>query len=200
MLQVKERQLPELDEAFAAQFGVNNLEGLREGVRGDLEKELKHKRVTSVRNQLIQAILSRVQCELPETVVQHETRNVVRDIVYQNQQRGVTKESIQERKDEIFAAANTGAKDRVKAALILNRIAEKESIKIADQEVLQRVALIAQQRNEKPEKVLREMQQNGQINSIAEQVLTSKVLDFLQLQALISEVPARTQNPPPTPA
>lgn len=49
-------------------------------------------------------------CELPESIVQNETRNVVRDIVYQNQQRGVTKESIQEHKDEIFATANTSAK------------------------------------------------------------------------------------------
>lgn len=194
VVQVKERQLPELDDAFAAQFGVDNVDALRDGVRGDLENELKHKRVTSIRNQLLQSLLSRVQCELPETVVQHETRNMVRDIVYQNQQRGVTKESIQEHKDEIFSAANTGAKDRVKAALVLNRIADKEGIKIADQEVLQRVALIAQQRNEKPEKVLREMQQSGQINALAEQILTSKVLDFLQLQALISEVPPKTET------
>jgi trigger factor len=195
VVQVKERQLPELNDTFAEQFGVKTLDELKEGVRNDLENELKHKRVTSIRNQLIQALLGRVQCELPESVVQHETRNMVRDIVYQNQQRGVTKESIQEHKDEIFSAANTGAKDRVKAALVLNRIADKEGIKITDQEVLQRVALIAQQRTEKPEKVLREMQQSGQINALAEQVLTSKVLDFIQLQALISEVPAKTPTP-----
>lgn len=195
VLQVKERQLPELDDAFAEKFGVKTVDELREGVKHDLDNELKNRRVTTIRNQLIQALLSRVQCELPESVVQLETRNVVRDIVYQNQQRGVTKESIQEHKDEIFAAANTGAKERVKAALILNRIAEKEGIKIADNEVLQRVALIAQQRQEKPEKVLREMQQNGQINALAEQVLTSKVLDFIQLQALISEVPAKSPTP-----
>jgi trigger factor len=195
VLQVKERQLPELNDAFAEQFGVKTLDELKEGVRNDLENELKHKRVTSIRNQLIQALLGRVQCELPESVVQHETRNMVRDIVYQNQQRGVTKESIQEHKDEIFSAANTGAKDRVKAALVLNRIADKEGIKITDQEVLQRVALIAQQRSEKPEKVLRDMQQSGQINALAEQVLTSKVLDFIQLQALISEVLAKTPTP-----
>lgn len=195
IVQVKERVLPELDEAFAKQFGVETLDLLRDGVRGDLENELKHKRVTAIRNQLIQALLDRVQCELPDTIVQSETRNVVRDIVYQNQQRGVTKESIQEHKDEIFSAATNSAKDRVKAALILNRIAEKENIKIADQEVLQRVAMIAQQRQERPEKVLKELQQSGQINAVAEQILTGKVLDFMQLQALISEVPAKTDAP-----
>lgn len=197
LVEVRERKLPELDDAFAGQFGVANVEALREGVKGDLENELKHKRVTSIRNQLIQALLDRVKCELPESVVQNETRNVVRDIVQQNQQRGVTRESIQEHKDEIFAAATTSAQDRVKAALILNRIAEKEGIKLADQEVLQRIAMIAHGRKQPPEKVLKEFQKSGQINAVAEQVLTGKVLDFLQLQALVTEVPARTEPAAP---
>ncbi len=196
VVQVKERRLPELTDEFAKQFGVETVEALREGIHNDLDNELKHKRITSIRNQLIQGLLDRVQCELPESIVQHETRNVVRDIVNQNQQRGVTKEAIQEHRDEIFSAANTSAKDRVKAALILNRIAEMEGIKIKDEEVLQRVAVIAQQRQERPEKVLKEFQQSGQINAIVEQILTGKVLDFMQLQALIAEVPIRTPAPP----
>jgi trigger factor len=73
--------------------------------------------------------------------------------------------------------------------LILNRIAEKEGIKVDEQALLHRISLIAQHRSERPEKVLREMQQNGQINAVVEQILTAKVLDFLQLQALVSEIP-----------
>ncbi|MBL9135916.1 MAG: trigger factor [Verrucomicrobiales bacterium] len=195
IVQVKERRLPEVNDAFASQFGVPTVDALREGIQRDLDNELKHKRITTIRNQLVKALLDRVQCELPESVVQSETRNVVRDIVSQNQRRGVTKESIQDHKDEIFAAANNSAKDRVRAALVLNRIAEKENIKVAEQEILERIAAIAHQRKERPEKVLRELQQNGQINAVAEQILTAKVLDFLQLNALISEVPAKSEPP-----
>lgn len=196
IVQVKERRLPELNDEFAGQFGVANLEALREGVRGDLERELKFKRMTSIRNQLVKSLLDRVQCELPESIVQQETRTVVRDIVSQNQRRGVSKEAMQDHKDEIFAAATTSAKDRVKAALILNRIADKESISIEDQDVLSRVASIAAQRNERPEKVLRDLKKEGHLEGIAEQALTSKVLDFLELHALVSEVPARSDAPP----
>lgn len=192
IVQVKERILPEVNEDFAKRFGLATVEALREGIQNDLGNELKNKRVTTIRNQLIKTLLDRVQFDLPESIVQGETRNVVRDIVQQNQDRGVTTESIQEHKDEIFAAATTSAKDRVKAALILNRIAEKENVKVKDEEVLQRVARIAQQRQERPEKVLKDLQQSGQINAVAEQILTSKVLDFMQLQAIINEVPAKT--------
>ena len=196
ILQVKERFLPELNEEFAKRFGLETVEALRDGIRHDLEVELKNKRITSIRNQLIKSLLDRVQCELPDSIVQGETRNVVRDIVHQNQERGVTTESIQEHKDEIFSAATSSAKDRVKAALVLNRIAEKENIQVKDEEVLERVARIAQQRQQAPEKVLKELQNSGQINAIAEQILTSKVLDFMQLQAIVAEVPARTPNVP----
>lgn len=197
LVQVKERHLPELTDAFATQFGVDTLEALREGIRGDLENELKHKRVTSIRNQIIQTLLNRVQCELPEGIVEHETRSVVRDIVSRNQGRGLTKENLQEHKDEIFAAASTSARDRVKAALILNRIADREGIKIKQEEVLHAVALLAQRQNERPEKLFRAMQQDGRLSSLSEQLLTSRVLDFLQLQTLTSEVPARPQPPAP---
>lgn len=196
VVQVKERKLPEANEEFAKQFGVATVDALREGIKGDLENELKHKRITAIRNQLIKALLGKIGFELPESIVANETRNVVRDIVQENQRRGVDMDSIQGHKDEIFAAAMTSAKDRVRAAIILNRIAEKEGIKVAEQEVLQRIALIASQRQEKPEKVLREFQQGGQINAIVEQLLTGKVLDFLQLQALITEVAAAPGSAP----
>lgn len=138
----------------------------------------------------MKSLLDRVACELPDSLVQHETRNVVYDIVRTNQERGVPKEALSEKKDEIFTAANTSAKDRVKAAVILHRIAEAEKITVSNDEIGGRIVAIAQQRQETPDKVAKELQKNGQIAAIHEQILTAKVLDFLQLHALVTERPA----------
>lgn len=191
VVKVKERRLPELDDAFAGQFGAGTAEDLRTGVRRDLENEIKYKRISGIRNQIVQTLLQRVECELPESIVDHETRNVMRDIIQENRNRGFTKEAIQEHTDEIASAAKMGAKDRVKSALILHRIAETEKIQVAEQELLQRIALIAQRRGQPAQKVLKELQEAGQINNVAEDLLIAKVLDFLQLQAVVTEVPAR---------
>ncbi|HKI69687.1 MAG TPA: trigger factor, partial [Verrucomicrobiae bacterium] len=43
VVEVKERILPAIDDAFAKSYGAENLEKLREGVRRDLENELKYK-------------------------------------------------------------------------------------------------------------------------------------------------------------
>src|SRR5207253_9473312 len=124
-------------------YGAESIEKLREGVREDLANELKFKQKREVRNQLVRGLLDRVNFELPESMVQHETRTVVYDIVRENQQRGVSKEKIDEQKDEIYGVAHSSAKERVKASFLFDRIAQQEKIQVTEQEITQRILFIA---------------------------------------------------------
>src|SRR5205823_14482420 len=128
VVEVKEKMLPPLDDAFAKTYGAEDLEKLRAGVKRDLENELKLKQDRTVRNQLVRSLLNRVNFELPESAVAHETRNVVYDLVQENAKRGVSREVIENQKEQIYTAANQGAKERVKVAFLLQKIAEKEDI------------------------------------------------------------------------
>jgi trigger factor len=139
IVQVKEKQLPELNDALAQAYGAETVEQLRAGVQRDLENELRHKQKRDTRDQLVRELLNRVTCELPESVVSSETKNAVYDIVRENQERGVSRESIDQNKEQIFAVANNSAKDRVKASFVLGRIAAKEGIKAERDEVARRV-------------------------------------------------------------
>jgi trigger factor len=191
IVQVKERVLPEVNDEFARSYEAENAEKLREGVERDLENELRYKQDTDIRNQLVRALLERVQCELPESVVMNETRSVVYDIVRENQQRGVPREAIDKQKDEIYSYASRSAKERVKAAFLLHRIAEKEGIAATKEEISQRIVALAQQYEIKPEKMLRQLQERNGIADIEEQIITSKALDFLRLHARLEEAPPR---------
>ena len=188
IVQVKEKALPEPNDEFAKSFGAESMERLVEGVRTDLQNELNYKIKRSVRDQLVRELLNRVNCELPESVVLSETRNVVYDIVRENQQRGVSKETIEQQKDQIFSVANNSAKDRIRSAFILGRIAEKEGIKADSKEVTQRILLLAQQYQITPEKMVKQLQERNGIAEIEEQVISAKVLDFLELNAKVEEV------------
>jgi trigger factor len=188
VVQVKEKLLPDLTDEFAKSYGAENLEKLREGVRRDLQNELEYKQRRALRNQLVRSLLDRVQFELPESIVDNETRGVIHDIVRENQERGVTKEAIDRQKDEIYTVASNSAKDRLRAAFILNSIAEKEGIKVTQEEMSQRIVQIAEQNHIKPEKLVKQLQERNGLAEIHEQILTSKVLDFLQLNAKVEEV------------
>jgi trigger factor len=188
VVQVKEKALPEVNDEFAKQWGAENLEKLKEGVRNDLESELQGKIKQSVRGQLVQALSQKVQIDLPESLVQGETRNVVYNIVAENQQRGVTKENIEEKRDEIFNYANQSAKERLKLGFLFGRIAEKEGIKVTRDEITRRVLQIAQAQDVKPEKLIKDLDKSGGFGRIHEEILMAKVIEFLEQNAQIEEV------------
>jgi len=185
---VKEKVLPAIDDVFAQAFGAQDVAQLREGVHRDLQNELSYKTKKSVRDQLVRHLLDRVTCELPEAVVLGETRSAVYDIVRENTERGVPKEVLDQQKDQIFSVANNSAKDRVKTAFILARIAAKEEIKVEDKEVTQRILFLASQHNVKPEQMVRQLRERDGIREIQEQIMQSKVLDLLELKAKVEEV------------
>jgi trigger factor len=188
IVQVKEKSLPELTDELAQSYGAEDMAKLRAGVHNDLQNELNLKIKRSVRGQLLRELRHRVKFELPESIVLSETRSVVYDIVRENQQRGVPKETIEQQKDQIVSAANNDAKDRIKAAFILGRIAEQEGIKADEKEIAQRIHLLAQQHNLTPEQMEKQLRERNGLGEIEEQIISAKVLDFLELQARVEDV------------
>lgn len=188
VVEVKEKVLPELDDEFAKTYGAENLEKLREGVRRDLENELKYKLDKSVRNQLVRGLLDRVNFELPESAVARETRNVVYDIVQENQKRGVSRELIEQQKDQIYSAAAHGAKERVKMEFLFRRIAEQEDIKVSQEEIGRRITQLAAMYQIPAEQFLKDLQKRNALIEIYDQVMNEKVVDLLQQHARIEDV------------
>ena len=141
ILEVKEKILPPIDDELAKKYGAESLEKLREGVRRDLENELKHSQANAIRGQIVRALLDRVQFELPETPVANVTRNVVYDIVHENTRRGIPREMIEKQKDEIYSEAAANAKERVKLSFLVQRIAEKEKISVSQEDALRQARI-----------------------------------------------------------
>ena len=188
VVQVKEKSLPELDDKFAKGFGAESMDKLREGVESDLKNELEYSKKKSIRNQCVDKLLGAVNCDLPETIVNEATRAAVHNIVQQNHQRGVGKEIIEENKDKIYANAKTDAEVRVKANYILSKIAEKEGIKVTDQELSRQVAAMAAQQKVKPQKLAQQLKDNGTIYQVQEEIMNAKVIDLLEEKAKVTEI------------
>jgi trigger factor len=187
---VKEKRLPPVDDALARAYGAENLEKLRAGVRQDLENELRSKIKRDTRNQLLATLLGRVQFDLPESLLEAETRGAVYDIVKANADRGVPKEAIDSKKEEIYSAATHSARDRLKITFLLRRIAEAEKITVTQEELSRQILYLAAQRRERPEKLVKQMRESGELAELHQQLLNSKVLDLLESKAAIEEVPA----------
>ena len=195
VVEVKEKVLPPVDDALAKTFGAENVEKLRAGVRVDLENELKFSQTKAIRNQILSALLAQASFDLPESAVANETKNVVYNIVQENTKRGVGRDLIEKEKDQIYNAAATSAKERVKMAFLIQRIAEKEDIKVSQDEVLQRVQAMAQAYQIPVDKFIKDLQKRNGINELYDQVAHEKVLVFLENNAKITDVPAAEVKP-----
>jgi trigger factor len=190
--EVKEKVLPPVDDELAKAYEAPSLEKLREGVRRDLENELTLKRSNGIRNQLVQSLMGRVQFDLPESSVAYETRHRVYDIVNANQRRGASREQIEEHKDRIYSAAAQDAKDRVKLAFIIQKIAEKENIKVSQEEISRRVVQIANASQIPVEKLVKDLRERNGFIEVYDQVMSEKVMDFLERHAQLIDAPPGT--------
>jgi trigger factor len=186
LVEVKEKVLPPLDDEFAKKFGAEDLEKLKAGVRRDLENELRYTQSRAVRSQVIRALLGRVNFELPETTVAAETRHAVYDIVRQNTERGIGRDLIEKQKDEIYSAAAGGARDRVKLAFILQRIAEQEQLAATQEEALKQAQHLAAVSQVPLDQFLKDVQKRNAVGELYDRALNEKVLDFLEKNAVIS--------------
>ena len=138
----------------------------------------------------MRGLLDRIIFELPESAVAHETRNVVYDLVRENSQRGVTREMIEKQKDEIYTAATHNAKERVKLAFLVQRIAEQEKITVSQEEVVKHAQSLAAMYQMPFEQFLKDLQKRNGVNELYDQIAHEKVLAFLEQNAKIEDVPA----------
>jgi len=190
VVEVREKVLPPLTDELAKKFGAENVEKLTAGVRTDLENEAKYNRTRAIRGQTVQALLGRVQFDLPESAVQNETRRVVYDLVRQNTQRGLSREAIEQNKDDIFNAAAASARDRVKLAFLVGRIAEQEKIQVAQEDVIRRAQYLAAMAQVPFEQYVKDLQKRDGVGELYEQVLHEKVLELIEANAVVTEIAA----------
>jgi FKBP-type peptidyl-prolyl cis-trans isomerase (trigger factor) len=110
------------------------------------------------------------------------------DIVRENRQRGLSKEAIEEKTNEIYSYASSSAKDRVKMSFLLGRIASAENLKATEAEIQQRILQLAKQNQMAPDKFAKQLKEReGGLNEIENQIVSEKVIDFLQLHAKVEE-------------
>lgn len=178
--EVREKVLPELNEDLLKSLGVENEEQLRKSIAENIENQKKQQNANSERQQLTQALLKAVDFPIPESGVESETEQVLREFMQRNLQQGVSAEEFEKHKEQLHEGASKAAYDRLKSRLILSRIAEKEKVKAEQDDFSRMIMMEAQQSGEKPEKLVKELQKDqSRINRMRSDIILGKTMDLL---------------------
>jgi trigger factor len=137
----------------------------------------------------------RIQFDLPPTLLTHETRRALSELVQRNRERGVPDELLKSKEKELVVSAGGLAAHRLKTNFILHRIAEQEKIHVTREELDKSIREQAAHYNVSVDKMRKQLEENDGINGLAEQLLLGKTLDFLKANVTIERAgksPAET--------
>lgn len=187
--EVRERVLPELNEEFFKAQQVDDLEGLKAQVRNNLKMQKDYQNRTAQRRQVTDALAGKVDFPIPDSLVEAETQGVLRQFIEENMRRGVPAEQFEKDKKELFDGARKAAVNRVKLQLILAKIAEKEEIKVTNDDINNYLYREAMRSGQKPDKLAKTLAQDReQLRAVQQSIIFDKSVDFLVSKAKVSTV------------
>jgi trigger factor len=131
---IDEPQLPELDAEFAKALGVadGDLARMRTEVRANVEREVKKRVDARLKQQALQALLDATPLELPKSLIEMESQELVQRAAADLQARGLRPEQLPPLNPAAFGDT---AKRRVALALIIGDLQDREGLKPKPAEV-----------------------------------------------------------------
>ena len=184
---VREKKLPELDEALFEAFGVK--EGGEEAFRAEVEKnmarELKNATKSRIKNQVMEGVLAiHADLQVPKALVSQEI-DALRN--QQMQQFGAMAEKLNAADilpDELF---RENAERRVKLGLVLNELISIEGIKAEEDKVRAALEEMAASFEDKDEIINWYMSNPQQLQQIEGMVIEEEVVEKLLEKSKVSE-------------
>ena len=164
VLAVKERELPEADDEFAqiaSQF--DTVGELRADLREQLEKSATFGQGAAARDKIVDVLLEKVEIPVPQQLIDDE---VNRHLENENRLED----------DEHRAEVAVSSEKTFRTQILLDAIAEKEEVKVSQQELTNYLVQASQQYGMEPGEFIQVLDQNGQIPAMVGEVARSKVL------------------------
>jgi trigger factor len=191
--EIREKVLPLLDDALAEKLAPGKkLLDLRHMIAHDLEHAKEHEIDRAKEAQIVKCLHEQTKFDLPPALLQSETRRALAELVQRNRERGMTDDMLKEKEKELIDGAAGLAAHRLKTNFILHRVAEREKIQVTKEDVDLRVRQEAARYDISPDKMRRELDEHDQLNSLAEQILLGKTLDFLKANVSVESAGKNT--------
>jgi trigger factor len=188
--EIRVKELPELDDDFARSLGpeFESLEELKDKIRQELDKTYQEQKDASLRTQILDAIRDLGQFDLPTSLVEQETEEMVESFKRRLKSSGMDPEAAGLDENKLREDFRRDAERKVRAGIVLGRIAEQEGVEVSEEDVEAEIARIAE-RVGQPASVIKEIyKKNNMMPDLRAQVLQEKTLQLIKAGANIELV------------
>jgi len=183
--QVKEKQLPDLDDELAQD--VSEEYKTLDDLKKDIRKRLKETANQHIRQQNVDAIVGKIRentkMEIPESMIRAELGSSWSNFVSRS---GASEEQLlqilQEQgrtPEDLLTEWRPSVETSLESRLVLNMILEEEKIEVSDEELDKEIAKNAERSNMTPEQARENFEQNKMLEYLRRQLQDQKLYDFL---------------------
>jgi trigger factor len=195
---VKALALPEVDDAFATTASeFDTMDQLRDDLREKIHEAKEREVQGVVRDRALQALVERVDVELPETLIDQETQHRVQHAEEQAGRYGLTLEQMLEIQGWDRARLQEDSREHavraITADLALEGVARAADIQVDADELGAEITSLAQAYGRDPKELATQLDRSGQIVTLAGDIIRTKALDLVVERADITdETPEET--------
>jgi trigger factor len=183
-------ELPEADDEWAQSLGedFSSMEDLRQKLRKDLETHSAGNADANVQNALIAKLIENHAFEVPDALIESQSRNLLNNFAQDLQQRGVDLQKVEKEFIEMaYTQMRAQAERDVRGAMLLEKVAELENIDITSDEVTSEIERMAQYYRTTPEEFRQTLTQQGGEANIESNLRTRKAVEALFKNAKVSD-------------
>jgi trigger factor len=193
---VKEKEMPALDDDFAQTASeFDTIAELREDIRERMSRIGRLQQGVQARDRVLEVLLERVEIPMPEHVLADEISYRKQSMDQQLQAAGITKDAYAEMEgrsvEEIDTELEEGARNAIRAQFVLDAIARKEELQVAEAELTDQIVRRAQQSGMRADQYAQQVVQSGQLGALMSEVLRGKALAHVLEHATITDASGR---------
>ena len=168
---VKEKILPEIDEAFAkAVADVPTVLEMKVKAREELKRQKEDAQNKQFKSEIIKQMVEKNQVPVPESMVEHYLDNVIADL---NNQKAKFVEA------EVRKSYHPIAEETIRWQILFHKLAEQEKVEVLPSDVENVINRMAQAYKITPDQAKQVMARSGRVDDIRDSLLEEKVLDLL---------------------
>ena len=193
---VKERRLPELDQALAKSMGFEDVEGLRTGIAESYRKSRESLHRAAAQKTLLDTLLTKVDFTLPQSMLDLNVKHLLTDMQGRLERQGKNLASLGKKYEELRAEVLPEAERLTRAQVFLLRVARKEKLETSEQEIDNHLYQAAMRSGEDFHALKDAYVKSGMIFHLRDRLLADKAMEAMYAKVTIREKEALKELKP----
>ncbi len=188
--EIKAKELPELNDEFASEVSeFETLDEYKADVKAKLADTKAKQAATENENKVVDAVIANASMEIPEAMIDQQTRNMVDDYARRMQAQGLTMEQYMQftgmTVENLMDQMRPSAEKRIRTRLVLEAVVAAENITADDAAVEEELKKMADAYKMELDKV-KEIMGDAGVAQMKEDLAVQKAVDFLVAEAKLA--------------